>query len=323
MTLRKRRLLPPSLGEVTSLSQAKQHKTTHTVVSIAAIAAILLVIAANVVIVRGNKNKLVRTAQPDSGVTSTVTDTVQTPVTQTDLSTAAASEPVSSEPVSSEPIVSDADLIYPKYPYFIEVDKTHQIVTVYTTSSAGKYDKVVRHMLCSTAQDPDKFPDGYWKLKEDRCTSKNVWRKMKSHGTDLYAQYATQITGDFLFHSVPYTAKKKTTLDTKRYSKLGTADSGGCIRLTVENAKWICENCVAGTTVHLITKKEDPDLLDLAAQLKANTIKPDSTGWDPTDPDPKNPNYHPQYTEPDPVTEGYLVENFDKIKYSKEIPYVS
>ncbi len=304
------------------MSQAKQRNTKHTVMSMIAIAAIFAVLAANVMIVRDRRNWIAQTAQPSDSAVPAATDTVTEPVparvTQTDLPAV-----TPAESVSSEPVVSDTDLIYPKYPYFIEVDKTHQIVTVYTTSSAGKYDKVVRYMLCSTAQDPDKFPDGYWKLKEDRCNAKNIWRKMKSHGTDLYAQYATQITGDFLFHSVPYTAKKKTALDTKRYSKLGTADSGGCIRLTVENAKWICENCVAGTTVHLITKKADPELEALAAELKANTVKPDSTGWDPTDPDPKNPNYHPQFTEPDPVTEGYLVANFDKIKYSKEIPYVS
>lgn len=215
---------------------------------------------------------------------------------------------------------SDSNLIYPEYPYFIEVDKTNQVITIYTTSSSGKYDKVVRYMLCSTAQNPNKFPEGYWKLKSDRSSSKNIWRTMLSHGKPLYAQYATQITGDFLFHSVPYTATKKGALDISRYKKLGVADSGGCIRLTVENAKWICENCKAGTTVHVVAKEKNPQLTEA---LKAQLPMPDSSGWDPTDPDPKNPNYHSQYTEPDPQPEGYVKANFDKITYSKEIPYVS
>lgn len=215
---------------------------------------------------------------------------------------------------------SDSNLIYPEYPYFIEVDKTNQIITIYTTSSSGKYDKVVRYMLCSTAQNPTKFPEGYWKLKSDRSNSKRIWRTMLSHGKPLYAQYATQITGDFLFHSVPYTDTQKGALDIKRYKKLGIADSGGCIRLTVENAKWICENCKAGTTVHVVAKKKNPQLTEA---LKAQLPMPDSSGWDPTDPDPKNPNYHSQYTEPDPQPEGYVKANFDKITYSKEIPYVS
>ncbi len=215
---------------------------------------------------------------------------------------------------------SDSNLIYPEYPYYLEVDKTNQVITVYTTSSSGKYDKVVRYMLCSTAQDPDKFPEGYWKLKSDRSTSKRVWRTMLSHGKPLYAQYATQITGDFLFHSVPYTSTNKNALDTTRYSKLGVADSGGCIRLTVENAKWICENCKAGTTVRIVAKEKNAQLTEA---LKAQLPTPDSSGWDPTDPDPKNPNYQSQYTEPDPQPEGYVTANFDKITYSKEIPYVS
>ena len=213
---------------------------------------------------------------------------------------------------------SDGKLLYPEYPYFIEVDKTNQVVTVFTTSSSGRYDKPVRVMLCSTAQNPKKFPTGYWKLKENRDSSKNVWRTMKSHGAPLYAQYATQITGDFLFHSVPYTDKKKDALDKKRYEKLGVADSGGCIRLTVENAKWINENCKAGTTVHITENKKNPSLTQA---LKEQVPKLDTSGWDPTDPDPKNPNYHPQYTEETPETEGYLVDNtgLKDIKYSKEI----
>lgn len=217
---------------------------------------------------------------------------------------------------ATESTQSEGELKYPDLPYFIEVDKTNQVVTVFTTSSSGKYDKPVRVMLCSTSQNPKKFPNGYWYLKDNRNTSKNVWRAMKSHGAPLYAQYATQITGDFLFHSVPYSDKKKDALDLKRYANLGTADSGGCIRLTVENAKWISENCKKGTWVHMTEKKRNPSLTQA---LKEQVPKPDASGWDPTDPDPKNPNYHPQYTEEMPETEGYLVDNrgLDQLKKMK------
>ncbi len=226
--------------------------------------------------------------------------------------------PVESGSDTEKAAPSDGKLKYPDFPYFIEVDKTNQVITVFTTSSSGKYDKPVRVMLCSTAQNPKKFPAGYWKLKADRTTSKNVWRTMMSHGAPLYAQYATQITGHFLFHSVPYSDTKKSALDQKRFAMLGTPDSGGCIRLTVENAKWISENCKAGTTVHITENKKNPSLTQA---LKEQVPKPDASGWDPTDPDPNNPNYHPQYTEETPETEGYLVDNrgLDKIKYSAEI----
>ncbi len=230
-----------------------------------------------------------------------------------------AEDSVSSADLSSGAVSQDK-LMYPDPPYFIEIDKTNQIVTVFTTSSSGKYDKPVRIMLCSTAQNPKKFPTGYWQLKADRTTSRNVWRKMQSHGTPLYAQYTTQITGHFLFHSVPYTDTKKDALDLKRFANLGTADSGGCVRLTVENAKWISENCKEGTWVHMTEKKKNPAL---TKALKDQIPKPDGSGWDPTDPDPNNPNYQPMYTEEMPEPEGYLVDNrgLDKLKKmkSKEI----
>ena len=151
---------------------------------------------------------------------------------------------------------SEGKLLYPDFPYFIEVDKTNQVITVFTTSSSGRYDKPVRVMLCSTAQNPKAFPSGYWKLKADRATSKYVWRTMMSYGTPLYAQYVTQMTGHFFFHSVPYSDTKKDALDQKRFAALGTPDPGGCIRLTVENAKWISENCKEGTTVHITENKK-------------------------------------------------------------------
>lgn len=275
--------------------------------------AIVAVLAVNAAVVSAMNNPFSKMNSID------VSNLQKAQTSQSDIST---SDLSNINAVSSSDTVSDGDLIYPEYPYFIEVDKTNQIITIYTTSSSGKYDKVVRYMLCSTAQDASKFPEGYWKLKEDRCSSQNIWRNMKSHGTPLYAQYATQITGDYLFHSVPYTDTKNNALDTTRYSKLGTADSGGCIRLTVENAKWICENCKAGTTVHIVEKEANPAL---TAALKEQVPIPDSSGWDPTDPDSDNPNYQPQYTEADPEPEGYLVDNLglDDITYSKEIPYVS
>lgn len=235
-----------------------------------------------------------------------------------------ASESVSATDTDADTPQNTSELLYPEYPYFIEVDLTNQITTIYTTSSSGKYDKVVRYMLCSTAQESEKFGEGYWKLKAYRCVSvhhPSIWHGMKSHGKQLHAQYITQISGDYLFHSVPYTDTRNNSLDVSRYKKLGTADSGGCIRLTVENAKWICENCKAGTTVHLVKKEKNQALTDA---LKEVLPMPDSSGWDPTDPNPKNPNYQPQYTDPDPKTEGYLKDNLglNSIKYSAEKPRV-
>lgn len=58
--------------------------------------------------------------------------------------------------------------------------------------------------------------------------------------------YATQITGDFLFHSVLYNVGSMTDIQDGR---LGITASHGCIRLHIDNAKWIYENIPSGTKI--------------------------------------------------------------------------
>lgn len=48
---------------------------------------------------------------------------------------------------------------------------------------------------------------------------------------------------------MPYQQKDKSTLEWWEYDKLGTKASLGCIRLKVEDAKWIYDNCIPGTKV--------------------------------------------------------------------------
>ena len=66
---------------------------------------------------------------------------------------------------------------------------------------------------------------------------------------DCYAKYAYRIIGGILFHSVLYNSKSESSLSRSSVNALGSRASHGCVRLTVENAKWICNNCPAGTTV--------------------------------------------------------------------------
>ena len=81
--------------------------------------------------------------------------------------------------------------------------------------------------------------------------------------------------------------KNKSTLYWDKYNKLGQQASMGCVRLTVEDAKWIYDNCPSGTAVE-VYDSEDPGPLG-----KPETLKLDkdniNKGWDPTDPDERNP----------------------------------
>lgn len=65
-------------------------------------------------------------------------------------------------------------------------------------------------------------------------------------GTELYSvKYATRIIGRYYYHSILYDKTGKYIID----GRLGMALSHGCIRLKVNNAKWIYENISDGTTV--------------------------------------------------------------------------
>ena len=58
--------------------------------------------------------------------------------------------------------------------------------------------------------------------------------------TDTRARWATQINGGYFFHSI-----------LNSDSELGTSASHGCIRLSVDNAKWIYDNIFSGTKVFI------------------------------------------------------------------------
>ena len=90
-----------------------------------------------------------------------------------------------------------------------------------------------------------------------------------------------------MFHSVPYYKKSKSALCTEKYNKLGQQAFMGCVRLTVEDAKWIADNCPSGTTVE-IYEDDDPGPLGKPEAAHIDTDSPNK-GWDPTDPDVENP----------------------------------
>ncbi|MCP1101217.1 glucan-binding YG repeat protein [Aequitasia blattaphilus] len=64
-----------------------------------------------------------------------------------------------------------------------------------------------------------------------------------SHG--LYCYWYTQILGDYLFHSVPYYPGGNAVYD----DRLGVGVSAGCVRLPIDQAKWIYDTIPSGTTI--------------------------------------------------------------------------
>lgn len=164
--------------------------------------------------------------------------------------------------------------------YRLEVNCDQNVVNVYEKDENGEYKNCVKVMLCSVGFATPM--SGTYSLKKYGGWE---WKGLQG---DVYGQYATQITGNILFHSVPYTEKyNNSSLEYWEYDKLGTPASLGCIRLTVKNAKWIYDNCAAGTKVYFY-KDSNPGPLGKPSERK---ISGDSevNSWDPTDPNSDNP----------------------------------
>ena len=162
--------------------------------------------------------------------------------------------------------------------YLLKVNRTQNIVTAYTADENGNYTVPAKAMVCSVGLN-NNTPTGTFKT-----TDKYKWRLLSGN---VYGQYATRITGHILFHSVPYYTQNKSDLESEEYNKLGQAASLGCVRLSVQDAKWIYDNCKSGTTVTIYDSSQ-PEPLTPPSPIKID-LSDSRKGWDPTDPDPNNP----------------------------------
>ena len=160
-------------------------------------------------------------------------------------------------------------------PYSIDVLRNQNVVIVYGRDAEDRYTVPVKVWLCSTGY---TTPRGNYLLG-----SKKEWGLLFG---GVYGQYVCGISGDILFHSVPYSRMQKDSLKTEEYNKLGTTASMGCVRLAAGDVKWIYDNCPQGTAVHIYDTDELP-----VERPEAIPLDPDDprSCWDPTDPDPENP----------------------------------
>lgn len=130
------------------------------------------------------------------------------------------------------------------FPYMLVVDISDQRVYVYGWDGSG-YNTKVKSMICSTGKDATPTPVGTYQAWGKTGLIDNQWYYFKEF--NCYAKYAYGIVGGILFHSVTYNKNKQ--LNKGSVNNLGRKASHGCIRLEVDNAKWIYQNCPNGTTV--------------------------------------------------------------------------
>ncbi len=163
--------------------------------------------------------------------------------------------------------------------YKIRVNRALNCVTIYGRDETGDYTVPVRAICCSTGKN-NRTPLGTFKLG-----TKYRWRKMLG---GVYSQYAFRVYGGVLIHSVPYYTQNPGNLETYQYNRLGQQASAGCIRMSVEDAKWVFDHCEEGTLVEIYDDAEDPGPLGKPDPIEIDTSSP-YAGWDPTDPDENNP----------------------------------
>ena len=168
-------------------------------------------------------------------------------------------------------------------PFAITVDVENQVTTVYGRDEEGNYTVPVRRMLCSTGTKANPSDVGDWVLNGRHAK----WCVFPTWGNS-YARYWTRINASIAFHSVIYTAVSLDAMKTASYKMLGNRASHGCIRLTVEDAKWVYDNIGEGTVVSIREKMpKDPELryaLRLP-NLKKGTSIPESTPVPTPEPD--------------------------------------
>jgi lipoprotein-anchoring transpeptidase ErfK/SrfK len=119
--------------------------------------------------------------------------------------------------------------------YFIWIDTTHQRVNVFKGSNR-KWN-LVKSVVCSSGKASTPTVKGNF----------TVGRKGAYFIADGGARckYYTQIKGNYLFHSVLYDNKGKHIID----NTLGVPVSHGCVRLSLENAKFIYNSIPTKTAI--------------------------------------------------------------------------
>lgn len=125
--------------------------------------------------------------------------------------------------------------------YSVKVDISEQRVYVY------KENELVKKMICSTGiEKPETMtPRGQYIINKNG-DKRGEWFYSKEfkQGAKYWVGF---IGGEFLFHSVPMDINKK--IIESEAEKLGSPASHGCVRMSVDDAKWFYTTIPKGTSL--------------------------------------------------------------------------
>lgn len=120
-------------------------------------------------------------------------------------------------------------------PYLVAVDTTANTVGIFQ-GSVGNWN-LVQSWSCTTGAASTPTITG-----EFTIGSKGT----SFSGTNYTCWYYTSFSGNYMFHSVLYERGSQTNV---RVGTLGAHLSDGCVRLAIENARWLQNNVPAGSKV--------------------------------------------------------------------------
>lgn len=222
-------------GETTEQNSPVKSRLKYIVVPTAAIAAA----ACAVILLCGpwHGGLLKHSLSPDksggAAVTSSSASSAASKAASSTASKAASSAPA--QQISLETAAAQVSLAKASRPLSIDVSLSAQRVTVYDAK-----ERIVKQFVCSTGSEGNETPTGTFRV-QDR--GKSFYSDSVKEG----GYYWTQFSGNFLFHSVPF--DKDRQMEPEEAAKIGTPASHGCVRLPVEDAKWIYDNIPRGTIV--------------------------------------------------------------------------
>lgn len=121
-------------------------------------------------------------------------------------------------------------------PYLIWVDLRNFKTNIFKGSKNNW--TLVSSYLCSIGKPSTPTPKGNFKV--------GIKGLSFGYHKGYVAKYYTQIIDDYLFHSILYN-----TNGTIKDGRLGMAISNGCVRLALNNAKWIWDNIPVNTSIHI------------------------------------------------------------------------
>lgn len=150
--------------------------------------------------------------------------------------------------------------------YLPLVSREDQIIYIMARNLDGQYAIPVNALLTSTGESETRTPTGafeFYRKREWVTWIQYEPDAVDEEGNRLYSQYShynLDFNGNLKTHSVIFNAKNHDTPLFGMREHLGRAVSGGCLRLTVTDAKWLYDHFEVGDYIEIIDGTKHPTL---------------------------------------------------------------